>query len=119
MTSLYYLTSFAWVWITKSINYWLLLLNIALTLIDYFFLFSELENWYYSLPILGATLGYMVISSYEVRLLIDTSGISSLISHDTTRLATSMRELDLGSTISLFKQFYLDSAKPHADQKQK
>lgn len=89
MTSLYYLTSFAWVWFSKSINYWTLLLNIALTLINYFFLFSELENWYYSLPVLGVTLGYMVISSYEIRLLIDTSGISSLISVDTTRLAMS------------------------------
>lgn len=77
----------------KKINYWILLINIILVLVNFFFLFSRLGEWYFCMPVLIYTIFILILLSYEMKMLTDIGDFLSMLEGDLTRLTLSSLSL--------------------------
>lgn len=73
----------------NKISYWILLINIVLVIVNFFFLFSELGAWYYCMPVFIVTLYLIIILSYEIKKLTDLADFNTLLEGDLDRLTLS------------------------------
>ena len=73
----------------NKITYWILIINIVLVIVDFFFLYSNLEVWYYCMPIFIVTLYFIIILSYEIKMLTDLADFQSILEGDLDRLTLS------------------------------
>lgn len=89
MLSLGLLIKWIWFLVTKNISYWVLLINIFLILVDFFFFYTSLSIWWFAMPVLGVTILYEIISSYEIKMLSEVGDYLTLLSSEMTRLTLS------------------------------
>ena len=88
---------FSWL---KKISYWMLLINLGLTLIDFFFLYSKLDIWGYAVPVLLYNIYHLIIINYEIKLLAETADFLSMLKKDLTRLTMSY-------SLALYRDVYI------------
>lgn len=90
----------------NKISYWILLINIVLAIVDFFFLYSELANWYYTMPIFIVTLYLIIILSYEIKLLTDLGDFQGLLEGSLDNLTLSTL-CSLGYSLAFYKDIYV------------
>lgn len=89
MITLSLLISILFFAITNKITYWILLINIALVLVNFFFLFSKLGAWYFCMPVMIYTIFILIVLSYELKLLTFIGDLPSMLEKDLSRLTMS------------------------------
>jgi len=98
---------FCWL---KKISYWMLLINLGLTLIDFFFLYSKLGIWEYAVPVLLYNIYHLIIINYEIKLLAETADFLSMLQKDQSRLTMS-------HSLALYRDVYIRRKETYNKQK--
>ena len=84
------------------------MINIALVLINFFFFFSSVEFWWFTVPTLGVTILYLILVSYEIRMLSETADFLSMLVGDLTRLTSSY-------SLALYRDIYMKNKQRKED----
>lgn len=68
----------AWYGLTRQVSFWSILISLGFNVINFFLVYSDGKNWFYSVPIFTASMLYTLVLSYEVKLLSEVLDFASV-----------------------------------------